>query len=385
MTVTPRTISVLGSTGSIGTQTLDVLDRLGPSYRLRWITCNTKWELLAEQTRTAKPYGVAIRDTEACAAFTAQSGFSGPILCGDAGLAEAAADSENDVVMSAMVGFSGVVPTLHAIRAGHIVALANKETLVSAGELMMSAVHKHGAQLIAVDSEHSAILQCLAGERTSDVSRLVITASGGPFRTTPAEQLQHMTAAQALKHPNWSMGSKITIDSATLMNKGFEVIEARWLFNLDADRIDVVVHPQSIIHSMVEFVDGSVKAQMGLPSMLGPIHYALTFPHREPLTIPALNLAELGELTFEPPDRSRFPCLQLAYDALVAGGSAGCVVNAANEVAVQAFLEGRITFTRIPTMISETLVHIEHVAHPSLDTILQIDAEARAFASSLVR
>jgi len=384
MSDTHRTITILGSTGSIGTQTLEVLAGLGDRYRLRWITCNTRWEDLAEQVRRFNPYGVAIRDADACAAFRAQTGFSGPILCGEEGLCEAAADPENDVVMSAMVGFSGVIPTMEAIKAGHIVGLANKETLVSAGAIMVPSVERYGATLLAVDSEHSAILQCVVGERTADIARFVITASGGPFRQTPADQLEQMTAAQALKHPNWSMGAKITIDSATLMNKGFEVMEARWLFDLDADRIDVVVHPQSIIHSMVEFVDGSVKAQMGVPTMLVPIQYALTFPHREPLDVPRMDLAAIGALTFEAPDTDRFPCLRIAYEALRAGGSAGCVVNAANEIAVQAFLEGRITFTRIPALIEETMSHMEHVAHPSLDDIVQLDAEARRYASTLV-
>ena len=384
MSDTHRTITILGSTGSIGTQTLEVLAGLGDRYRLRWITCNTRWVDLAEQVRRFNPYGVAIRDADACAAFRAQTTFSGPILCGEEGLCEAAADPENNVVMSAMVGFSGVIPTMEAIKAGHIVGLANKETLVSAGAIMVPSVERYGATMLAVDSEHSAILQCVVGERTADITRLVITASGGPFRQTPADQLDQMTAAQALKHPNWSMGAKITIDSATLMNKGFEVMEARWLFDLDADRIDVVVHPQSIIHSMVEFVDGSVKAQMGVPTMLVAIQYALTFPHREPLDVPRMDLAAIGALTFEAPDTDRFPCVRIAYDALREGGSAGCVVNAANEIAVQAFLEGRITFTRIPALIEETMSHMEHLAHPSLDDIVQLDAEARRYAVSLV-
>jgi len=384
MEAAQRTISVLGSTGSIGTQTLDVLSRLGPQYRLRWITCNTRWQELLEQVERHRPYGVAIRDAHAWAAFREASSFSGPILCGEEGLSEAAADPENDVVMSAMVGFSGVVPTMHAIRAGHQVGLANKETLVSAGQIMLPAVEQYGATLLAVDSEHSAILQCMVGERTADIARFIITASGGPFRTTPAAELERVTAAQALKHPNWSMGAKITIDSATLMNKGFEVMEARWLFDLEPDRIDVIVHPQSIIHSMVEFIDGSVKAQMGVPTMLVPIQYALTFPHRAALDVPRMDLAALGQLTFEPADLDRFPCLRLAYEALREGGSAGCVLNAANEVAVQAFLEGKILFTRIPTIIEETLSHMEHLSHPSLDAIVQLDTDVRKYASSLV-
>lgn len=376
-----RTITILGSTGSIGTQTLQVLAGLGEQFRVRWLTCNTRWEDLAQQVRAVQPFGVAIRDEVACAAFREHSGFTGVILSGEEGLCTAAADPENDVVMSAMVGFSGVVPTMAAIRAGHIIGLANKETLVSAGHVMVPAARASGATLLAVDSEHSAIAQCLVGEQASSISRLVITASGGPFRATPADELVHMTAAQALRHPNWTMGAKITIDSATLMNKGFEVMEARWLFDLPASRIDVVVHPQSIIHSMVEFVDGSVKAQMGIPTMLVPIQYALTYPERQPLDQPRMDLVALGSLTFEHPDRERFPCLQLAYDALEAGGSAGCVLNAANEVAVYAFLEGRIRFTAIPEVIQRTLHKMEHVADPSLSVIVDIDQEARSVAT----
>jgi 1-deoxy-D-xylulose-5-phosphate reductoisomerase len=381
MQTSVRTISILGSTGSIGTQTLDILERLGDAYTLRWITCNTRWEDMVAQVRRYQPYGVAIREEKAWAAFKeAMPEFTGPVLCGEEGLVVAAGDPANDVVMSAMVGFSGVVPTMAAISAGKIVGLANKETLVSAGEIITTAAHEHKATLIAVDSEHSAILQCVVGERTQDIERFIITASGGPFRTTPTHELASVTAAQALKHPNWTMGAKITIDSATLMNKGFEVMEARWLFDLDVDRIDVVVHPQSIIHSMVEFVDGSVKAQMGLPTMLVPIQYALTFPHRLKLDIPRMDLAAIGSLTFERPDLTKFLCLELAYEALRLGGSAGCVVNAANEVAVFDFLRGAIKFTDIPKRIEFALSHIEHVAHPSLADILHLDHVTRTLA-----
>lgn len=319
-----RTVTILGSTGSIGSQALDILSRTPENVRLRWITCNTRWQDLVQQVRTHAPYGVALREEAAWRAFReACPEFTGPVLCGDEGICEAAADPENDVVLSAMVGFSGVLPTMAAIRAGHIIGLANKESLVSAGSVLVPALAPHGATLVAVDSEHSAILQCVVGERPSDVARLVITASGGPFRTFTKEAMQDVTPAMALRHPNWTMGAKITIDSATLMNKGFEVIEARWLFDMTADEIDVVVHPQSIIHSMVEFVDGSVKAQLGLPTMLLPIHYALTYPHRAPLDIPRMDLAQIGQLTFEAPDMERFPCLRMAYDAMRAGGTAG--------------------------------------------------------------
>jgi len=378
-----RTVSILGSTGSIGTQTLDVLRKHPDEFSIRWITCNTRVEDLAQQAREFNPFGVAIREEDACKRFALLApGFKGRVLCGEQGLCEAAADDANDVVMSAMVGFSGVIPTMAAIEAGHVVGLANKETLVSAGALFIEAVAHHNAKLIAVDSEHSAILQCLIGERISDVERIIITASGGPFRSTSLNDLASVSASTALQHPNWTMGNKITIDSSTLMNKGFEVIEAHWLFNIPREKIEVVIHPQSIVHSMVEFVDGSVKAQMGLPSMLVPLQYALTFPTRLPLNGQRLDLATLGTLTFERPDENRFPCLRLAYEALDAGGTAGCVINAANEVAVSAFLNGRIGFTDIPRIISSSLEHMEHLSHPSLADVVALDGETRLYASS---
>lgn len=377
-----RTITLLGSTGSIGTQTVDIIERHRAQFDVRYLTCNTRVDDLAEQVRRLRPYGVAIREEAAWRRFTSiVPDFTGPVLCGEEGLCEAAADPSNDVVMSAMVGFSGVVPTMAAIRAGHVIGLANKETLVSAGEVMTAAADAYGATLIAVDSEHSAILQCMSGERRTDIEKFIITASGGPFRTSDRTALATVTAAQALKHPNWSMGNKITIDSATLMNKGFEVIEAHWLFGLPASKIDVVIHPQSIIHSMVQFVDGSVKAQMGVPTMLVPIQYALTYPNREPLDIPRMDLVALGSLTFEHPDLDRFPCLRIAYDVLEEGGSAACIANAANEVAVAQFLEGRIGFLDIPACIERTLSNMERVAHPSLDDVVAIDAAARAVAT----
>lgn len=380
-----RTITILGATGSIGTQTIDVVMARRESYRVLFLTCNTRVDDLVELVRRVRPYGVAIRDAVACERFrTLLPDFAGPVLCGEEGLCEAAAHTDNDVVISAMVGFSGVVPTMAAIRAGHVIGLANKETLVSAGSLMVAAAATHGATLLAVDSEHSAILQCIVGERRSDVDGVVITASGGPFRTTGMDALRRVTAREALRHPNWVMGAKITVDSATLMNKGFEVIEARWLFDLAPDQIDVVVHPQSIIHSMVRFVDGSVKAQMGAPTMLVPIQYALTYPTRLPLTVPPMDLVAIGQLTFEAPDVQRFPCLRIAYDVLRAGGSAACVANAANEVAVAAFLDGRLGLPDIPACIESALEHMEDVADPSLDDVVAVDAAARRWATTHV-
>lgn len=385
MSLAPRTITILGSTGSIGTQTLDIVARRGADLRLNFITCNSKAEELAQQVRRYKPRGVAIRNEDAWRTFKqCCPEFTGPVLCGEEGLCEAAGHDDNDVVMSAMVGFSGVVPTMAAIRRGRVIGLANKETLVSAGAVMTTAARQHGAHLIAVDSEHSAILQCLVGEDAASVEKIIITASGGPFRTLDHAALSAVTAAQALKHPNWSMGAKITIDSATLMNKGFEVIEARWLFDLPAEKIDVVVHPQSIIHSMVQFIDGSTKAQLGVPSMLVPIHYALSYPGRSPLDVERVNLAALGSLTFEPADATRFPCLQIAYDALRAGGTTPCIVNAANEVAVAGFLQGTCSFPGIAATIETTLAHMKSIDQPSLDDIIQTDLEARRISTSLL-
>lgn len=380
-----RNVTILGSTGSIGTQGLDIVARAPSRFSLRWITCNTRWQDLVEQAKRYKPYGVALREELAWRSFReAYPTFSGPVLCGDEGICAAAADPDNDVVLSAMVGFSGVQPTMAAIRAGHVIGLANKESLVSAGAVLVPAAVLHGATLIAVDSEHSAVLQCLVGERAEDVSRLIITASGGPFRSMSRDEMTSVTPAMALKHPNWTMGAKITIDSATLMNKGFEVIEARWLFDLPGEKIDVVVHPQSIVHSMVEFIDGSVKAQMGLPTMLVPIQYALTYPNRMPLSLPRLDLASIKDLTFEAPDLDRFPCLRIAYTALEVGGSAGAVINAANEVAVASFLAGELSYLGIARTIEWTLNYIEHVSHPSLDDVVSIDAESRRRASEYI-
>lgn len=358
---------------------------LGESVRLRWIACNTRITELVHLTRRHKPYGVAIRDEGAWARFKEMCPeFSGPVLCGEEGLCEAAADSANTLVMSAMVGFSGVVPTLAAIQAGHDIALANKESLVSAGHLITSAVAKHNVALIPVDSEHSAIAQCLVGEDVEAITRIILTASGGPFRDATTEFMETVSVEQALNHPNWDMGAKITIDSATLMNKGFEVIEAHWLFNLPPEKIEVVIHPQSIIHSMVEFVDGSVKAQMGMPTMLVPIQYALTQPHRKQLAHPRLSLADVAALTFTKPDVERFPCLQFAYDAMAEGGTAGCILNAANEVAVHAFLEGKLSFTGIPRVIEQTIERMKCLEQPSLADILDADAETRSVALDLV-
>lgn len=380
----PRTLSILGSTGSIGTQTLDVLASLPGAIRLAYLTTNTNIALLEEQVRRFQPEGVAVCDENAWREFKRTTSFTGRILCGRDGVCEAAAHPGNDIVMSALVGFSGVLPTLEAIRQGTTIALANKETLVSAGPVIMEEARRRGVEIIAVDSEHSAILQCLAGERPEDVEKLILTASGGPFRDTPADQFASITVRQALRHPNWVMGSKITIDSATLMNKGFEVIEARWLFDVPADAIDVVVHPQSIIHSMVQFVDGSVKAQLGVPDMKIPILYALSQPHRTPSDFERLDLTTIGSMTFFKPDTQRFRCLHLAFEAMKQGGSATAVLNAANEVAVARFLQEQLPFSAIAQAIESALDKIPHLAHPSIDDIIAVDNAAREYVSSYI-
>jgi 1-deoxy-D-xylulose-5-phosphate reductoisomerase len=385
-----RTLSILGATGSIGVQTLDVAIAHADEFRLGWLTVNTRHDLLEEQLRRLRkhgmtPLGVALADEAAYAEFRRSTSFSGEILCGDEGVCAAAAAPGTDVVVSALVGFSGVLPNYAAIQQGATIALANKETLVSAGEAIMSEARKRGVDILPVDSEHSAIAQCLVGESSEEIEKLILTASGGPFRDWTLGRLENVTPVEALKHPNWSMGNKITIDSATLMNKGFEVIEAYWLFGVGADKIEVVVHPQSVIHSMVQFCDGSVKAQLGLPDMKIPIAYALSAPRRYRSNFTRMDICALQNLSFYPPDMLRFPCLRLAFDSLAQGGSAPCVVNAANEIAVAAFLQREIGFLDIPRLIETCLEKITHLDAPSLDDIVETDKKTRALAQSLVR
>ncbi len=379
-----RTLSILGSTGSIGTQSLAVLSAHHPDIDLEYLTTNSNVELLAAQVQQHQVRGVVIGDEQAVPRFRALSNFKGEILVGREGLLEAASTKANDLVISALVGFTGVEPTVAAVRQGKTVALANKESLVSAGELITQAASQHGAQLIAVDSEHSAILQCLVGEDPKSIESLTITASGGPFREATADEIENASVEQALRHPNWTMGSKITIDSATLMNKGLEVIEARWLFDIAPSRIDVVVHPQSIIHSMVTFVDGSVKAQLGLPTMVLPIHYALNYPERTPTTFARLDLRTIKTLSFFAPDTEKFPCLPLAFQALERGGTATAILNAANEVAVGRFLSRSIRFGDIARVVSASLNAMPVLDHPSLAQIIDADAETRRFAEAYV-
>ncbi len=377
-----KILAVFGSTGSIGCSTLEVVRRHPEHFTVRYLTGNSNAALLVEQIREFRPAAVAVSDPAARAQVAAEVGQLTEVLDGPDALADIAARDDYDTMVSSLVGFAGLLPTVTAIRAGKTIALANKETLVVAGEIITALTRTHGTPLLPIDSEHSAIQQCIVGEPAHGVARIILTASGGPFRGWTTEALQAVTPAQALRHPNWSMGSKITIDSATMMNKGLEVIEARWLFDVDPSRIDVVVHPQSIIHSMVEFTDGSVKAQLGVPDMKIPIHYALTYPDRLAADYDRLDITRIGTLTFEEPDSDAFPCLRLAYDALRAGGTAPACLNAANEVAVAAFLRRDIAFPRIAALIEESLTHVPQHSVTSIDDIVEADRATRAWAET---
>jgi 1-deoxy-D-xylulose-5-phosphate reductoisomerase len=374
-----KTVTVLGATGSIGRRTLELISAFPDQFQVGGLAARgSDVSLVAEQVRQHRPAAVALLDRAAVDRLARELAPPRPELLGGAeGLAALATDVPADVAVSAMVGAAGLVPTLGAIRAGRTIALANKETLVMAGALMTRAARERGVRLLPVDSEHSALFQCLAGAAPREVRRLVLTASGGPFRGWSRAKLEAVTVEQALRHPTWRMGAKITIDSATLMNKGLEVLEAHWLFGVPFERIDVVVHPQSIVHSMVEFVDHSVLAQLGMPDMGIPILYALTYPERLPCPAPALDLVGLGSLTFEAPDEAAFPCLGLARQAGRAGGTAPLVLNAANEVAVAAFLAGRCGFMEVPRLIGDALDTHAGVAADDLDACLALDGEVR--------
>ncbi|MCH8960436.1 MAG: 1-deoxy-D-xylulose-5-phosphate reductoisomerase [Bacteroidetes bacterium] len=374
----PRGLSILGATGSIGTQTLDIVRLFPDRLRVRALTGHRNAELLARQALEFRPDCVVIGEAaKAPPLREALAGTGIRVLEGPSGLCEAAALPETDIVMAAVVGVAGLESVLAAIRAGKTIALANKETLVVAGALVKALLAQHGSTLIPVDSEHSAIFQCLVGEPARAVESLVLTASGGPFRTRPAETFAQITRDEALRHPNWSMGAKITIDSATMMNKGLEVIEAHWLFDVQAGQIEVLVHPQSIIHSMVTFTDGSTKAQLGVPDMKVPIQYALSYPDRWPAPHPRIDWSRLKGLDFETPDVDKFPCLRLAYEALAFGGTAPAVLNAANEQAVALFLKDRIRFVDIPRVVEAALGKLARTVQPSYETLVEADAEAR--------
>lgn len=373
-----KRIAILGSTGSIGTQTLDVVREHADEYEAYALTAGHNAELLIAQAREFHPEVVVIADESRYETVReALADLPIKVWAGAEAIGDAASLPDVDVVVTAMVGFAGLRPTVAAIEAGKTIALANKETLVVAGELITELAVKHRAPILPVDSEHSAIFQSLVGEDGNAIDKILLTASGGPFRTTPIEELANVTAARALKHPNWEMGAKITIDSATMMNKGFEMIEAKWLFGVEPERIEVLVHPESIVHSAVQLADGGVKAQLGVPDMRLPIQYALSFPRRLSLSGERLDLAAFGRLTFERPDFDKFDCLRIAYEAVAAGGNLPCVVNAANEVANAAFRRGAVGFLDIPRLIRRAMTDATRCQRASLSDYLASDAEVR--------
>ena len=380
-----KSITILGSTGSIGTNTLDIVQRVPEDFRVVGLTAGGNIEKLEAQIRSFKPQVVAVSaESSAAELRTRCAGLPVEILAGADGIAQVAAMPGSELVISAIVGAAGLVPTLAAIRSGKHIALANKEPMVMAGKLMQEEARKHGVRIFPVDSEHSAIFQSLEGHRLEDVRRLILTASGGALWTLTKEQLQNVTPERALQHPNWKMGSKITIDSATLMNKGLEVVEARWLFDIRESRIDVLIHRESIIHSLVEYEDRSMIAQLGLPDMRTPISYAMRYPERMPLDLPSLDLTEVGKLTFGKPDHDRFPCLNLGYESLRIGGTMPAAMNAANEVAVDAFLNGGLRFIEIADVIRNTMDAHTHREIAGLEDALEADRWAREKAGSLV-
>lgn len=380
-----KKIAVLGSTGSIGTQTLEVAAAYPDQFEISVLTANNNADLLIEQALRFKPNTVVITNEDHYARVSEILWKEGiKTYCGDKALEEVVEMQELDIVLTALVGFSGLKPTMRAINAGKTIALANKETLVVAGEIITKLAQEKGVNIYPVDSEHSAIFQCITGEFHNPLEKIYLTASGGPFRGKKREELSKITKAQALKHPNWEMGAKITIDSATLMNKGLEVIEAKWLFNLTREQIDVIVHPQSIIHSLVQFKDGSMKAQMGLPDMKLPIQYALTYPNRLKTDYKRFNFMDYPSLTFEQPDPETFRNLQLAYDAMDAGGNSPCVLNAANEITVAAFLQDKIGFLQIAEINEKVMNAVSKQKNISLESLVETDREARVKASEFI-
>jgi 1-deoxy-D-xylulose-5-phosphate reductoisomerase len=385
-------ITILGATGSIGVSTLDVLRRHPDEYRVVALTANRDVDRLLEQCREFSPDYAVMADVAAAERLAAQvktAGLSVEVLTGTGGLERVAALPQTDYVMAAIVGAAGLLPTLAAARAGKRVLLANKEALVMSGHLFMQAVREYGAELLPIDSEHNAIFQCMPhdyrpGMDAKGVRRILLTGSGGPFRETPVEQLASVTPEQAIAHPNWSMGRKISVDSATMMNKGLELIEACWLFDVGPDKVEIVVHKESVIHSMVDYLDGSVLAQLGNPDMRTPIAHALSWPHRIDSGVDALDMFSVGQLNFERPDTQRFPCLRLAGEAIRAGGTASTILNAANEVAVEAFLQGQLAFTGIAQVIESSMQSINFVEADSIETILDADAHAREVATACI-
>lgn len=379
-----KRIAILGSTGSIGTQTLDIAQHAPDKFQIEALSGGYNSQLLIEQVKKFHPKVVSVATKELADEVSKNVSSSTKVLYGEEGLMEVAASTDADLVVTALVGSQGLKPTMAAIEAGKHIGLANKETLVSAGHIVKDAIRRKGVSLLPIDSEHSAIFQCLNGENRSQIAKITLTASGGSFRDRSREELEGVTVEQALQHPNWSMGAKITIDSATMVNKGLEVIEAHWLFDLSYDEIDVLIHPESVIHSYVEFVDNSVIAQLGNPDMRVPIQYALTYPDRYPTPTHRLDLAAIGKLHFREMDYNRYPCLRMAFESGKQGGTTPTVYNAANEIAVARFLKGEITFLQIEQIIEAVLQKHESHSNPQLDVIHEQDIWARAFASSIV-
>lgn len=378
-----KNILILGSTGSIGINALNVVRNFPEKFNISALSVNTRIDLLEPQIEEFNPAVVIVKDSKAAKKLKEKIKNKCEVLSGIDGLCFAAANCDYDILIGAMVGFAGMAPTVEAIKRGKRIALANKETLVVGGELVTSLCKKHNADIIPVDSEHSAIYQCLVGENKNEIEKLILTASGGPFLNTDKNSLSEVTVKEALNHPNWNMGDKITIDSASMMNKGLEVIEARWMFNIPKEKIEVLVHPQSIIHSMVEFVDGSIKAQLGLPDMKLPIQYALSFPERFSSEFKRIDFSKIRNLTFFEPDLEKFECLKIAYEVLETGGLAPCILNAANEIAVDKFLHGQIKFSNIPGLINKALDKFENHKTPDLEMIFEYDKMTRDFVKEL--
>jgi len=380
-----KQIAILGSTGSIGTQALQVIAAHTDEYEAYALTANNNADLLIQQARTFQPEVVVIaNEIHYNKVKEALADLPVKVFTGADALCEVVSMSPVDVVLASLVGYAGLRPTMAAIRAGKAIALANKETLVVAGELITALANEYRVPILPVDSEHSAIFQCLVGEPADAVEKIILTASGGPFRTWPEEQLVHATSAQALRHPNWDMGAKVTIDSASMMNKGFEVMEARWLFGIKPEDIQVIVHPQSVVHSMVQYADGSIKAQLGCPDMRLPIQYAFSYPRRLTSDFPRVDFAQLGSLTFEAPDSVRFPNLALAFDAIRRGGNMPCILNAANEVCVDAFLHDRIGFLQMSDVNADVMGRVPFIEHPSYEDYVETDRTARETAKALI-
>lgn len=380
-----KQIAILGSTGSIGTQALEVIAEHPDLYEVYTLTANNRVELLIEQARRFQPESVVIANKDKYTILKdALADLPVKVYAGSDALAQIVEAKPIDIVLTAMVGYAGLRPTIQAIRAGKAIALANKETLVVAGELINELARHYHTPILPVDSEHSAVYQCLAGEMGNSIEKVILTASGGPFRTYTSEQLRYVTRTEALKHPNWEMGAKITIDSATMMNKGFEVIEAKWLFGVKPEQIEVVVHPQSVIHSMIQFEDGAIKAQLGIPDMKLPIQYAFSYPDRIHSSFERLDFSKCTSLTFEQPDTKRFRNLALAYEALHQGGNMPCIVNAANEVVVAAFLKERVGFFEMSDIIEKTMQSIPFIRQPAYEDYVATDIEARRFAEALL-